>query len=996
MPYDVPPSLTGKLASEADALAHIAARARLPAEMSARIERDALELAARLRASGGARLGVESFLAEFELSTVEGVALMCLAEALLRIPDKATIDALIGDKLGAADWDSHLGHADSVLVNASAWGLALTGRFLDWTGGTQSTATDLLRRVLGRLGAPVLRGAIEVAMKLMGQQFVMGETIEAALTRAGSAPSHHTHSFDMLGEAARTADDAARYFASYVAAIAAIAKSCDGKDPTRNPGISVKLSALHARYEPAKRARVVAELLPRARALCLHAAEAGINLTVDAEEADRLVLSLDLFEALALDPALKGWDGLGLAVQAYQKRAIGAVDWLAELALNSKRRLMVRLVKGAYWDSEIKWAQERGLVDYPVFVRKPATDLSYRACAIKMLAAKGAIYGQFATHNPRTVCEILALAEGRTDFEFQKLHGMGDELYDALGTRATLRVYAPVGAHRDLLPYLVRRLLENGANTSFIHQIKDKDVKLGDLVADPEAALAKTAAPVRLPPALFADRRNSSGYDLADDGIRADLAAAIRKHRFAVAPAETSEIDLGPSQAAFGTWSKRPVEDRAAILERAADLFEANGKALVASIVREGFRTIPDAVSELREAVDFLRYYAGEALRHFNPVLLPGPTGERNTLTLGGRGVFACISPWNFPLAIFVGQIAAALAAGNTVLAKPAPQTPRTAQAAVALLHKAGIPEDALRLVFGGPKIGAALIAEPGIAGVAFTGSTATAQAINRALAAKDGPIVPLIAETGGVNAMIADSSALTEQLVNDSIVSAFQSAGQRCSALRVLFVQDEAAGRTIEMLEGAMAELVLGDPADPATDIGPVIDQDAKAKLDAYLSANRAKIVAQAGPVPPGDFVPPTLIEVTLAEAPAREIFGPILHLVRWRPSELDDVLAAIARTGFGLTLGIHSRLESFQARVRERMSVGNVYVNRSTIGAVVGVQPFGGHGLSGTGPKAGGPHYLPRFAQETTLSVNTAAVGGDVALMASGRADGPAALLG
>jgi RHH-type transcriptional regulator, proline utilization regulon repressor / proline dehydrogenase / delta 1-pyrroline-5-carboxylate dehydrogenase len=974
-----------KLATETDALGRLSVLARLSRDKAAAVERDSLALAARLREGGGGKLGVESFLAEFELSTVEGVALMCLAEALLRIPDKATIDALIGDKLGSADWDKHLGHADSVLVNASAWGLALTGRFLDWTGGTQGTTTDLLRRALGRLGAPVLRGAIEAAMRLMGQQFVMGETIEAALARASSAPAHHTHSFDMLGEAARTDEDAARYFASYEAAIAAIARSCKGKDPTGNPGISVKLSALHPRYEPAKRARVFAELLPRARALCLHAAEAGINLTVDAEEADRLVLSLELFEALARDPSLSGWDGLGLAVQAYQKRAVGVIDWLVDLAGSAKRRPMVRLVKGAYWDSEIKWAQERGLAEYPVFVRKPATDLSYRACAMKMLAAAGTIYGQFATHNPRSVCEILALAEGRTDFEFQKLHGMGDELYEALGERARLRVYAPVGAHRDLLPYLVRRLLENGANTSFIHQIKDKEVPLGDIVADPETALAKTATPVSLPTALFADRKNSAGYDLADDTVRDGLAAAIAAHRWGPTPVETTKIEIGPSRAAFGTWSKRPVEDRAAILERAADLFEANGKALIAAIVREGFRTIPDAVSELREAVDFLRYYAGEARRHFTPVVLPGPTGERNTLSLGGRGVFACISPWNFPLAIFVGQVAAALAAGNTVLAKPAPQTPRTAQAAVALLHQAGVPEDALRLVFGGPEIGAALIAELAIAGVAFTGSTATAQAINRALAAKDGPIVPLIAETGGVNAMIADSSALTEQLVNDAIVSAFQSAGQRCSALRVLFVQDDAADRTVEMLKGAMAELVLGDPADPATDIGPVIDAGAKAKLDAYLAANKTKVAAQTGPVPKGNFVPPTLLEVPLAEAPAREIFGPILHLVRWKARELDSVLDAVARTGYGLTLGIHSRLESFQARVRERLSAGNVYVNRSTIGAVVGVQPFGGHGLSGTGPKAGGPHYLPRFAQETTLSVNTAAIGGDVALMAN-----------
>jgi RHH-type proline utilization regulon transcriptional repressor/proline dehydrogenase/delta 1-pyrroline-5-carboxylate dehydrogenase len=982
------PFAPDKLLPEETALNRLAATAALPLALAEKVTREALDLAERLRADNGKRLGVETFLAEFELSTAEGVALMCLAEALLRIPDTATIDALIGDKLGAPDWDKHLGHADSVLVNASAWGLALTGRFLDWTGDKQGGAGDLLRRALGRLGAPVLRRAIEAAMRIMGQQFVMGETIGAALSRAAQAPAHHTHSFDMLGEAAKTADDAKRYFASYQAAIAAIASKATGSDPRRNPGISVKLSALHPRYEPALRTRAFDELLPRLSALAEQAAQARINFTVDAEEADRLVLSLELFEALTQNRKLDGWDGLGLAVQAYQKLATDVCAWLGDLARDTRRRFMVRLVKGAYWDSEIKWAQERGLSDYPVFVRKPATDLSYRACAIRLLAAKGAIYSQFATHNPRSALEILALADGREDFEFQKLHGMGDALYDALGSRARVRVYAPVGAHRDLLPYLVRRLLENGANTSFIHQIKDKDVPLTDIVADPETALARTTKPVRLPAAMFADRKNSAGYDLADNATRDELVATINALNLGPAPAETPvAAAIDAASQGFAVWSKRAIADRAAILERAADLFETNGKELIAAIVREGFRTIPDAVSELREAVDFLRYYANEARRVCTPQTLPGPTGERNTLTLGGRGVFACVSPWNFPLAIFTGQIAAALAVGNSVVAKPAPQTPRVAAQAIALLHEAGVPPDVLRLVIGGPATGAALIADPRIAGVAFTGSTATAQTINRALAAKNGPIVPLIAETGGVNAMIADSSALTEQLVNDAIVSAFQSAGQRCSALRVLFVQDDAADRTITMLKGTMAELRLGDAGNPATDIGPVIDAEAKAKLDAYLAENRARIVAQSTNVPPGNFVPPTLMEVPLAQAPTREIFGPILHLVRWRHDRLNGVLATIAGTGYGLTLGIHSRLESFHARVRDALSMGNIYVNRSTIGAVVGVQPFGGHGLSGTGPKAGGPNYLARFGVETTLSVNTAAVGGDVALMAGGR---------
>jgi RHH-type proline utilization regulon transcriptional repressor/proline dehydrogenase/delta 1-pyrroline-5-carboxylate dehydrogenase len=985
-----PDQLGDKLAPEAQALAGMAAAAHQSAELEARISREALGLASQVRASGSKRVGVETFLAEFELSSGEGVALMCLAEALLRIPDKSTINALIGDKLGAADWDKHLGRADSVLVNASAWGLALTGRFLGWSGSTQGGASDLLRRALGRIGAPVLRRAIETAMRIMGQQFVMGETIEAALARAAAAPSHHRHSFDMLGEAARAQDDAERYFQSYAAAIAAIARNCNGKDPTRNPGISIKLSALHPRYEPAQRARITAELLPRLRNLVQTAAAAGMNLTVDAEEADRLVLSLEIFEALARDPALAGWDGLGLAVQAYQKRALGTVDWLVALARTSKRRLMVRLVKGAYWDSEIKWAQERGLADYPVFVRKAATDLSYRACAAKLLAAKDAIYGQFATHNPRTAAEILALADARSDFEFQKLHGMGDDLYDALGERAQVRVYAPVGAHRDLLPYLVRRLLENGANTSFIHQIKDASIPLADIVADPKTTLANAAAPVGLPRALFVDRENSTGIDLADDAVRADLAAAVAAHRFdGDMPTPDVGADIAKAHTAFPAWSQRAVAERAAVLARCADLFEANGRNLIAGIVREGFRTIPDAVAELREAVDFLRYYAREALRVCTPTVLPGPTGERNVLSLGGRGVFACISPWNFPLAIFTGQVAAALAVGNTVVAKPAPQTPQIAAYAVRLLHEAGVPRDALRLAVGGPNIGAELVGDPRIAGVAFTGSTATAQAINRVLAAKAGPIVPLIAETGGVNAMVADSSALTEQVVGDAVISAFQSAGQRCSALRVLFVQDEAAENVRTMLTGAIAELRVGDPGDPVTDVGPVIDAAAKVALDAYIAGKQAQIVAQPRNAPMhGNYVPPTLLEVPLAEAPTREIFGPILHLVRWRTDELDAVLAAIAQTGYGLTLGIHSRLESFQTRVRRQIGAGNIYINRSTIGAVVGVQPFGGHGLSGTGPKAGGPNYLARFAQETTLSINTAAIGGNVALMTGGTA--------
>ena len=1011
---DIAASIGPKLAGEADVLERLHAAAVLPDGHAARIDADAQALAGRLRERVPGQVGVETFLAEFDLSTNEGVALMCLAEALLRIPDSATIDALIGDKLGTADWDRHLGHADSVLVNASAWGLALTGRFVEWTGRESGGAAELVRRTLGRLGAPVLRGAIEAAMRIMGQQFVMGQTIAAALARAKNAGPGYRHSFDMLGEAARTQEDAERYFESYAAAITAIAGACAGKDPHANPGISVKLSALHPRYEPTKRARVTGELVPRVAALARQAAQAGINFTIDAEEADRLVVSLEILGELARDRSLAGWDGLGLAVQAYQKRALGTVGWVAELARANRRRFMVRLVKGAYWDSEIKWAQEKGLSDYPVFVRKAATDLSYRACAATMLRAQDAIYGQFATHNPRSALEILAMAGNRTDFEFQKLHGMGDGLYDLLaerlGERFAVRVYAPVGAHRDLLPYLVRRLLENGANTSFIHQVADREIPLARIVADPAAALAAATPSVRPPTALFADRVNARGLDLADDALRARLVARIAADRNAAGTGGVREpadprrsvgecrsmnqaevaATVGTAARAFVDWRRMPVAERASILERAAGLFEANDHELMSLVVREGGRTIPDALSELREAVDFLRYYAGRARLDCGPVQLPGPTGERNTLALEGRGVFACVSPWNFPLAIFVGQIAAALAAGNAVVAKPAEQTPLTAARAVALLHAAGVPADVLQLVFGGRETGATLVGDPRIAGVAFTGSTATAKSIQRALAAKDGPIVPLIAETGGVNAMIADSSALTEQLVNDAIVSAFQSAGQRCSALRVLFVQEDAADRTIAMLRGAMAELQIGDPADPATDVGPVIDAVAKRMLEAYIDENRAHVVARAA-LPAGlgggHFVAPVALEVQMNAAPMHEIFGPVLHVVRWKADALDDVLARVAATGYGLTLGIHSRIDGFQRRIAAALPVGNVYVNRSTIGAVVGVQPFGGQGMSGTGPKAGGPFYLPRFAAEKTVSVNTAAVGGDVALMASGR---------
>ncbi|MCC7425763.1 MAG: bifunctional proline dehydrogenase/L-glutamate gamma-semialdehyde dehydrogenase PutA [Alphaproteobacteria bacterium] len=1004
----------------------LAARA-LTGDQVARVDEIAKSLAESIRAQGAKQLGVEHFLAAFGLSTAEGVALMCLAEALLRIPDAATVDRLIAEKLGSADWLAHLGDAEGFTLNASAWALALTGRLATWAESDANSVVQQLRRAVGRVGEPVIRVALRQAMGLMADQFVMGETIERALARAAKAGPGVRHSFDMLGEAARTATDAARYHDSYAAAIRAIGARAGQADPIARPGISIKLSALHPRYEPAKIARVRRELLPRLAELCRMAKSAGIPLTIDAEEADRLALSLDLLAALGADPSLMEWDGLGLAVQAYGKRAVAVIDWCAELAAANRRRLMVRLVKGAYWDSEVKWAQERGLPDYPVFTRKAATDLSYTVCAQRILAAGPRLYGCFATHNPRTLAEVLELAGGRGDFEFQKLHGMGDGLYAALRLRDTaappVRVYAPVGDHRDLLPYLVRRLLENGANTSFIHQIADRAQPLERILADPVGELSDRVRdptpPLPRPPGLYPDRRNSAGLDLADDAVLARLQDRIATDRASASgvsghgalihePADRRrmvghaadteparlEAMLASAVRAAPVWSHMPAEMRAATLERAGDLIEQRAEAFISLLVREAGKTLPDAHSELRETVDYARYYAARARAEFGrPRLLPGPTGERNTLALGGRGVFACISPWNFPLAIFAGQVLAALAAGNAVIAKPAEQTPLVAALAVSALHEAGVPRDVLHCAIGpGETTGAALTCDPRIAGVAFTGSTAVAQAINRALAARNGPIAPLIAETGGVNAMLVDSSALPEQVVADVITSAFQSAGQRCSALRALFIQDEAAPRIIDMLAGAVAELAVGDPADPETDVGPVIDAAAARALAQGAAALRAKgrVIAEAA-LPAacqfGNFVAPLAVEVPLADAPRSELFGPVLPVIRFAAARLDSVLAGIASTGYGLTLGIHSRLDIFVRRVAEGVPAGNTYVNRSMIGAVVGVQPFGGHGLSGTGPKAGGPHYLPRFARETSLTVNTAAIGGDVALMAGTR---------
>jgi RHH-type transcriptional regulator, proline utilization regulon repressor / proline dehydrogenase / delta 1-pyrroline-5-carboxylate dehydrogenase len=1025
---------------ETVAVARILAAAALPADAVERIGRRAEGLVAEARRRRLGKGGIDALLHEYALSTPEGIALMCLAEALLRIPDAGTIDRLIRDKLAPADWSRHLGHSDSLLVNASTWALMLTGRLMSEEAGGHDLA-GALRRLVARSGEPVVRQAVTAAIRVLARQFVMGRTIDEALARAKTAERRgYRHSYDMLGEAARTAADARRYFASYEAAIAAIGRSVAGADVVAAPGISVKLSALHPRYEESQRQRVLRELLPMLAALARHAKAAAIGFTIDAEEADRLDLSLDLVAALAEDPALAGWHGLGLAIQAYQKRALPLIDWLAALARRAERRLMVRLVKGAYWDSEIKRAQERGLEDYPVFTRKVATDVSYLACARNLLAAPDAFFPQFATHNAHTLAAIFEMAEEGAAYEFQRLHGMGEALYEQVVGAGNLnrpcRVYAPVGGHEDLLAYLVRRLLENGANTSFVNRLVDEKAPIAELVADPVARLAGLADKPhpRIPPPrhLFGPTRaNARGIDLSDPVRVNELAAKMnaaavepwwagpivsgterlagarpvldpsdhRREIGAVAEAAIDDADaaLGHAAAVASAWDSTPTEERARVLERAADLLEARMPPLMTMIVREGGRTIPDALAEVREAIDYCRYYAERARADFAvPRDLPGPTGERNRLELRGRGVFLCIAPWNFPLAIFTGQIVAALAAGNAVIAKPAEQTPLIAAAVVRLLHEAGVPGDVLHLLPGdGPTLGARLVGDPRTAGIAFTGSTETARAINRALAARPGPIIPFVAETGGQNALIADSSALPEQLVADIVTSAFNSAGQRCSALRVLFIQEDIAARVLMMLEGAMQELAIGDPGLLATDIGPVIDDEARTALARHSArmAREGRLLTELplpGGTEHGTFFAPRAFEIERLALLEGEVFGPILHVVRWHRDRLDAVLDAVAATGYGLTLGIHSRVDETVARIHRRLRIGNTYVNRNMIGAVVGVQPFGGEGLSGTGPKAGGPHYLHRFATERTLSIDTTAAGGNATLMSLQEEEG------
>ncbi|HJV61793.1 MAG TPA: L-glutamate gamma-semialdehyde dehydrogenase [Albitalea sp.] len=942
---------------------------------------------------------MESLLREYPISSAEGLALMRLAEALLRVPDAETAIALTADQLGKAQFDAASGGPHKMLASLSASAIALSKKFLP-DGEAQ---TGLIKR----LGAHTVVAATVRAIQLLGRQFVLGRSMREAMDEAAGARRQQAglrFSYDMLGEGARTEAHARRYLAAYVAAIGTIGGDTAAAAPESADGISIKLSALFSRYEDAQRQRVFAELLPRVWTLIEGAARANINLTIDAEESDRLELSLDLFEALAgrIARDFPQWRGFGLAVQAYQTRAHEVVDEVARIARAQGLRFMVRLVKGAYWDGEIKRSQELGLAGYPVFTHKHHTDIAYLACARALIGHNDVIYPQFATHNAGTIAAILHMGRD-AKFEMQRLHGMGEAMYREVmqSSPVPVRVYAPVGEHRDLLAYLVRRLLENGANSSFVHQLADESVDVAALLASPLPPASEPALP--MPRALYgfdghSGRANSMGVDLACLAEREPLERAIEATELAPVPEATAaQIDAAMQalQAAGGAWNATPLVERCAVLRRAADLLEARLPEFCGLLVKEAHKTLGDCVAEVREAVDFCRYYADEAELRLASQALPGPTGESNELRLHGRGVFVCISPWNFPLAIFTGQVVAALVAGNAVAAKPAEQTPRVAQRMVALLHEAGVPADALALLHGpGETVGASLVADARTAGVCFTGSTAVAKAINRSLAAKDGPLVPLIAETGGINAMLVDSTALPEQVVDAVVQSAFRSAGQRCSALRLLCVHESVSDTVIEMVGGALQELRVGDPAQLATDVGPLIDAEAFDAIGAQVARLRreARLIGEA-PLPAGaamkNLLAPVAFEVARIADVRQEIFGPVLHVVRWR-GDVQGVIGEINALGYGLTLGIQTRIDSRALRLAQGARIGNVYVNRNMIGAVVGVQPFGGEGLSGTGPKAGGPHYLYRFCAEQTLTINTAAAGGNAALLASIPAGG------
>ncbi len=984
-----------------------------------------------------AKGGMDAFLKEYDLSGEEGIALMCLAEAMLRIPDKATVDKLIADKIAPANWSEHAGKSNSLFVNAATWGLIFSGKVLN-PPHAEATLNGAVKSLMQKMTAPMVRVAIGQAIKNLGEQFVMGQTIVEAQKRAESLEKMgYLFSYDMLGEAARTAQDAERYMQSYLDAIEMIGKKAS-HNLIRSSGISIKLSALYPRYEFSHRKKAIEILVPKLKLLTRKAKQYNIGLTVDAEEADRLDLSLDIIEQVFCDSEFAGWEGFGLAVQSYQKRAYYLIDWLAALAKSQHKKIFIRLIKGAYWDSEIKMSQVGGFEGYPVFTRKVATDVSFLACVKKILDYPEAFYPQFATHNAFSVAAVLELAGERDDFEFQCLHGMGYTLYDEVlkqtAKNIPCRVYAPVGGHEDLLAYLVRRLLENGANSSFVNQILNESISVHQLTMDPVLQLInskpKANPAIPLPALLYGtDRLNSKGIDFSNvielQEVQAGYEQASKKKYQAKSTlAQESELNspqtvvgpAGPTQVgtvmsakesyfenaiwrsvrAFATWSQQSIEHRAQCLLKAADLMEQKKYELMWLATFEAGKTLGDANAEVREAIDFCRYYAKMATQTLSPISLAGPTGETNTLLMEGRGPIVCISPWNFPLAIFLGQVCASLVAGNTVLAKASAQTTLIAARAVEILHEAGIPLEVCQLVIAsGTTIDQKFIQNEQIKGVIFTGSTATAQQINRSLAHRAGPIVPLIAETGGQNAMIVDSSALTEQVVQDVIVSAFGSAGQRCSALRVLFIQEEVAEKTIHMLKGAIAELTMGDPSQLATDVGPVIDENALNTLLAhkhYLeSLPSVKKIAevQRGNFEKGTFFAPCAYELPNMQILTKEVFGPVLHVIRFEANALDGVIEQINSTGYGLTLGIQTRIEHTVEYIASRVNVGNVYVNRNMIGAVVGVQPFGGEGLSGTGPKAGGPHYLLRLCTEKTITVNTTAAGGNASLMAMASSD-------
>lgn len=1019
---------------ELSLITNLCQNAQLDSQQLEEVRLNATRLVESVRTERKKSTGIDSFLTEYALSTEEGIALMCLAEALLRVPDKATIDVLIKDKLAGGDWRSHRGQSDSFFVNATTWALMLTGKVLT-PEKAENTLSKTLMKLVNRSSEAVVRASVEKAMRIMSKQFVMGRTISEALTRAQKKEAQgFRYSYDMLGEAALTAPDAERYFEAYKAAIDSIGKKADKTVSIyQRPGISIKLSALHPRYNESQHERVMTELPPKLLALARLAKDYDISLTVDAEESERLDLSLDVMEKVFNDDRLDGWNGFGLAVQSYQKRAFFVLDWVASLARSKQRRMMVRLIKGAYWDSEIKKSQMQGLTEYPVFTRKVFTDVSFQACAKKILTMTDAIYPQFATHNAYSVAMILSIVGQYRDFEFQCLHGMGNELYAQIVPEScygiACRIYAPVGSHEDLLPYLVRRLLENGANSSFVNRIVDENAPIDELVEDPvakaQSLFNKMNKNIPLPDDLFLPARtNSKGFDFSNRAERQQLQRELQTLDLAQwqsgplvsghlkissthpvtspqnpqkvigsvqeASLEDVEEAMTIAQSTFTKWSHTPVSERAACVNRYADLLQANQNELIALSCLEAGKTWNDAIGELREAIDFCRYYAVNAQQLMgNPTRLHGYTGEINELSLHPRGTVLCISPWNFPLAIFTGQVVSALVTGNCVIAKPAEQTPLIAAFAVKLMHQAGIPAGAVQLLPGpGEVIGAALVNDKRIKAILFTGSTETANVINKVLATRGGEIIPFIAETGGQNAMLVDSSALLEQVVVDAVVSAFGSAGQRCSALRVLFVQDEVYPRAIELLKGAMAELVVDDPVWLSSDIGPVIDKDALSQLKAHVENMKKthEIIYQCSlsdTLGQGYFMPPTAIAIDSIESLQREMFGPILHVVRFKREELDQVIQQINNTGYGLTLGIHSRINETVNYIKERVHAGNVYVNRNMVGAVVGLQPFGGEGLSGTGPKAGGPNYLVRLCHERTYTVDTTAAGGNASLM-------------